>query len=73
MALPFRLANAAATFQGALRGKFADQVGDAHPFANQFTDQPPPAVNMLHVSRHPRASLHTILEESPGSESQGST
>ena len=50
MALPFGLANAAATFQDALRGKFADQVGDAHPLTDQFADQPPPAINMLHVS-----------------------
>ena len=50
MALPFGLANTAATFQDALGGKFADQVGDTHPFADQFADQPPPAVNMLHVS-----------------------
>jgi len=31
---PFGLANAAATFQDALRGKFADQVGDVHPLAD---------------------------------------
>ena len=34
MALPFGLANAAAMYQDALRGKFADQVGDAHPLAD---------------------------------------
>ena len=49
-ALPFRLTNVAATYQDALRGKFADQVGDAHPLTDQFADQPPPAINMLHVS-----------------------
>ena len=55
--LPFRLTNIAATFQDALRGKFADQVGDVHPLANQITDQPPLAVNMLHVGRSSGASL----------------
>ena len=49
MALPFGLSNIAATYQDALRGKFADQVGDIHPLADQITDQPPSGVNMLHV------------------------
>ena len=66
MALPFRLSNVATTYQDALRDKFADQVGDVHPLA----DQPPPAVNMLHVSRRPGASLQTILEENSNSESR---
>jgi len=48
-ALPFGFTNVAVTYQDALRGKFADQVGDVHPLADQITDQPPPAVNMLHV------------------------
>ena len=73
MALPFRLTNVAATYQDALRGKFADQVGDIHPLTDQITDQPPLAVNMLHVSRCSRASLQTILEENLDSKSQGST
>ena len=73
MALPFGLANVAATFQDALRGKFADQMGDAHPFADQFADQPRSVINMLHVSRRSGASLQTILEENLDSESQGST
>ena len=38
MALHFRLANTATTYQDALRGKFADQVGDIHPIANQIAD-----------------------------------
>ena len=71
-ALPFELTNVAATYQDALRGKFADQVGDAHPLANQITVQPPPAVNMLHIGRCHRAALQTIPKENPGSESQGS-
>ena len=33
-ALPFGLTNVAATFQDALRGKFADQVRDVHPLAD---------------------------------------
>jgi len=45
MALPFGFTNAAAAYQDALRGIFADQVGDVH----HPTDQPPPAVHMLHV------------------------
>ena len=49
MALPFGLANTAATYQDALRGKFADQVGDIHPLADQFADQLPSTVNMLHT------------------------
>ena len=73
MALPFGLTSVAATYQDALRGKFADQVGDVHPLNDQITDQPQPAVNMLHIGRRPGASLQTILEENPDSESQGST
>ena len=69
MALPFGLSNVTATYQDALWGKFVDQVGDVHPLADQIADQPPPAVNMLHVGRRPRASLQTILEENLGSES----
>ena len=65
MAPPFGLTNIVATYQDDLRGKYADQVGDVH----LPTDQPPPAVNMLHVGRHPGASLQTILEENPGFES----
>ena len=72
MALPFRLTNIAATYQDALRGKFADQVGDAHPLADQFAVQPLPVVNMLHIGRCPGASLQTIPEENSGTESQGS-
>ena len=63
-ALPFRLANVAATYQDALRGKLIDQVGDIHPLTNQLS----PTVNMLHISRWPKASLQTILEENPDSE-----
>ena len=73
MSLPFGLANTAATYQDALRGKFADQVGDIHPLADQITDQLPHMVNMLHASRCPGASLQTILKENPDSGSQGST
>ena len=69
MALPFGLSNIAATYQDALRGKFADQVGDVHP----LTDQLSSAVNMLYVGRCPRTSLQTILEENLDFESQRST
>ena len=31
MALPFGLTNVVATYQDALRGKFANQVGGVHP------------------------------------------
>ena len=71
--LPFRLTSVATTYQDALRGKFADQVGDIYPLADQIVDQFSPTVNMLHIGRCPEASLHTILEENPDSESQGST
>ena len=71
--MPFGLTNVAATYQDALRGKFADQAGDTHPLTDQLAIQPPPAINMLHIGRCPRASLQTIPEENPGSESQGST
>ena len=37
VALPFGLTNIAATYQDALRGKFIDQVGDAHPLVDQLT------------------------------------
>ena len=69
MALPFGLTNVAATYQDALRGKFADQVGDIHRLADQIADQLLSAVNMLHVGRRPGASLQTILEENPDSKS----
>ena len=69
MALPFGLTSVAATYQDALGGKFADQVGHVHPLADQIVDQLPPAVNMLHVGRRPEASLQTILEENSDSES----
>ena len=36
VALPFRLTNIAVTYQDALRGKFADQVEDAHPLTDQL-------------------------------------
>ena len=67
--MPFGLTNIAAAYQDAIRGKFADQVGDVQPPADQITDQPLSAVNMLHVSRCPGASLQTIQEENPDSES----
>ena len=72
-ALPFGLTNIAVAYQDALRGKFADQVGDVQSSADQITDQLTnqllPAVNMLHVRRRPEASLQTILEENLDSES----
>ena len=37
MALPFGLTSIAATYQDALRGKFADQVGDIYPLADQLS------------------------------------
>ena len=69
MALPFGLTSITIAYQDALRGKFTDQDGDIHPLTDQIADQLPPAVNMLHVDRHPKASLQTILEENPDSES----
>jgi len=48
-------------------------VGDIYPLGDQITDQLSLIVNMLHIGRCPEASLHTILEENPDSESQGST
>ena len=71
--MPFRLINITSTYQDALRGKFANQVEDAHPLADQLAIQPPSVVNMLHIDWCPGVSLQTILEENPGSESQGST
>ena len=38
MALPFGLTSIVATYQDALRGKFADQVGDVYPLTDQITD-----------------------------------
>ena len=73
MALPFGFTNAAAAYQDALRGRFVDQAGDVHPPNDHIADQPPPSVNLMHVGRCPEASLQTILEENPNSESQGST
>ena len=69
IALPFRFINAVDTYQDALWGRFADQAGNIHPPTDQITDQLPSIVNMLHVGRCPRASLQTIQEENPNSES----
>ena len=69
MALPFGLTSIVATYQDALRDKFADQVGDILPLTDQMADQLSPTVNMLHINRRPEASLQTILEENPDSES----
>ena len=63
MALPFGLTSVATSYKDALKGKFADQVGDIYPLADQIADQLSPTVNMLHIGRRPEASLHTILEE----------
>ena len=63
----------AAIHQDALRGKFADQVGDIYPLTDPIAEQLPPTVNMLQIGQCPKASLHTILEENLDSESQGST
>ena len=38
VALPFGLTNIAATYQNALRGKFADQVRDVQSSTDQITD-----------------------------------
>ena len=38
MALPFGLTNIVATYQDALRGKFADQVGDVQLPVDQIAD-----------------------------------
>ena len=64
-ALPFGLTSIATSYKDALRGKFADQVGDIYP----LTDQLSPTVNMLDIGQCPEASLQTILEENPYSES----
>ena len=37
MALPFGFTNAAVAYQDVLRGKFANQVEDVHPHADQTT------------------------------------
>ena len=68
-ALPFGLTSITASYKDALRGKFADQVGDIYPLADLIADQLSPTVNMLQIGRRPEASLHTILEENPDSES----
>ena len=65
MAQPFGFTNATIGYQDALRGKFADQVGDVHPLTDQIANQPPSAINMLHIGRCPGASLQIILEENP--------
>ena len=56
-ALPFGLTNVATTYQDAVRAKFTDQVEDILSLTDQIADQPPPADNMLHVSRRSGASL----------------
>ena len=45
---------------------------DIYPLADPIVDQLSPTVNMLQISRCPKASLHTILEGTLSSESQGS-
>ena len=47
MALPFGLTIVAASYQDALRGKFADQVGDIYPLTDQIADQLSSTINML--------------------------
>ena len=69
MALSFGLTSVAATYQDALRGKFVDRAGDIYPLADQIADQLSPTINMLQIGRRPEASLQTILEENPDSES----
>ena len=59
----------ATVHQDALRGKFADQVGDIYPIADPIADQLSSTVNMLQIGQRPEESLHTILEENPDSES----
>ena len=39
MALPFGLTSIAASYQDALRDKFANQVGDIYPLADPIADQ----------------------------------
>ena len=68
-ALPFGLTSIVATYQDALRGKFTDQVGDIYPLIDLIANQLSPTVNMLQIGQRPKASLHTILEENPDSES----
>jgi len=58
-----------AIHQDVLRGEFTDQVGEISPLADPITEQLSPTVNMLQIVRRPKASLHTILEENPDSES----
>ena len=45
-------------------------MGDIYPLTDQITDQLSSMVNMLQIGRRPKASLQTILEENPDSESQ---
>ena len=40
----------AAIHQDALRGKFADQVGDIYPLTDPTADQLSPTINMLQIS-----------------------
>ena len=60
----------ATILQDALREKFADQVGDIYPLTDPIADQLSLTINMLQIGRCPEASLHTILEENPDSESR---
>jgi len=47
MAQPFGLTSVATSYKGALKGKFADQVGDIYPLADPIADQLSPTINML--------------------------
>ena len=58
--------------QDVLRDKFTNQMGDIYPLTDSIIDQLSPTVNMLQIGQRPKESLHTILEENPDSESQGS-
>ena len=49
MALPFGLTSVTTCYKDALKGKFADQVGDIYPLADQIADQLSPTINMLHI------------------------
>jgi hypothetical protein len=73
---PFGLVNAVDVHQNAMQQLYVDQIGHIHglteldsPKADRFA----PVVNMVQIRLLNEDSLHSILEERPVSDSEGST
>lgn len=76
MAQPYGLPNANASYQEALQGLYADQIGDIHSlakFALPSADQSALTINMVQICQINDNSLLPILEGNSRVELEGST